>query len=300
MREMSEQHSWSDVEQLWASLLSRFLSLGPFSRSNAPGVCACLGLLSSLLADRGFAVEHYPNPSPDGAGVLIATRAPRGTASRTVGLFAHVDVEDVAPGDAWQSPDALRPTLLANGRYYCRGVADNLGPLLARVLSFRASDENCAGVVWVVQGEEEVGSPFAHSLLPALKTAGVFSSVDLWIEETGYFTKDGSQRVLVMHAHGAGTPGESAGALLPIVDCALLALDTNADGRRQVVLQRFLNKSFGPNRCPCIAHLIDGSVPYISFGINDAYSCIHDVDESVPADTLPVAFRQFKAVLAVS
>jgi hypothetical protein len=43
--------------------------------------------------------------------------------------------------------------------------------------------------------------------------------------------------------------------------------------------------------------LIDGSVPYLSFGINDVHSMIHDIDESVPAKTLPIAFAQFKAVL---
>jgi hypothetical protein len=66
---------------------------------------------------------------------------------------------------------------------------------------------------------------------------------------------------------------------------------------KMAIQERFLNKSFGSNCCPCIAHLVDGSIPYLSFGINDVHSMIHDIDESVRAETLPIAFEQFKAVL---
>jgi acetylornithine deacetylase/succinyl-diaminopimelate desuccinylase-like protein len=294
--------AWSAVLPDWLGLLSRFLSLRPFSRENAAGVRAALELLAQLLIERGFTVEQYPNPSPEGAGILVASRAPRGRCTRTVGLFAHVDVEDVTPGEAWQSADPLQPQLRPDGRYYCRGIADNLGPLLARLLAFRVDDSECAGVVWVVQGEEEIGSPFAHAELPAIKAAGAFARVDLWIEETGYFTADGTQRVLTMHrgvsaAAAAAAAAEGSTASPPAIELALRALATNAAGREMAIQERFLNKSFGSNCCPCIAHLVDGSIPYLSFGINDVHSMIHDIDESVRAETLPIAFEQFKAVL---
>ncbi len=299
--EYAAKQNWSDVLPGWLSLLKEFLTLKPFSRTNPEGVRRCLALTSALLAARGFAVDHYENPSPDGAGILIASRAPRGRGTFTVGMFGHVDIENVRPSQLgkWKSSNPLEPELLSDGRYYCRGIADNLGPLLARILSFRASDTRSSGVVWVIQGEEETGSHFAHSILPALKkTSHVFDPVMLWIEETGYFTSDGTQRVLAMHGrlNFSVEPPESS---LAVVDFALRALSSNAGDHKIAIFERFLNKSFGSNRCPCLEHLVDGSVPYISFGMNDVLSCIHDIDESVPAKFLVVAFEQFNAVTSV-
>lgn len=286
--------AWSDVQAQWLALLAHALAQAPYSgggAAGAAGVRSVLTFTSSLLLARGFTVEHHPDDAPNGVGLLIATRAPRGGCPHTVGLFGHVDVEAVEACVPWASADSRVPELL-DGRWYCRGIADNLGPLLARVLAFRADDARSAGVVWVIQGEEEIGSPFAHAVLPALK-ASVCSGVMLWVEETGYFTADGAQRILTMH------DAQGDAARQPIVDFALHALAAHAGGRAASVSKRFLNKSFGSNRCPCIAHLVDGSVPYISFGINDVRSRIHDVNESVPADTLSLAFEQFKAVLSL-
>jgi acetylornithine deacetylase/succinyl-diaminopimelate desuccinylase-like protein len=296
--------TWGSVLPAWLALLRQYLALSPFSRLNPAGVRDCLELTATLLRERGFTVVHHPNPSPDGAGVLIASRAPRGGNPHTIGLFAHVDVENVRPSQvsAWKSASPLLPELLADGRYYCRGIADNLGPFLARVLAFSASDAHSAGIVWVIQGEEETGSEFAHSLLPGLKVSTPeLGSVMLWIEETGYFTEDGTQRVLCMHAQlsQAADPAQLPSSHFPVVQSALAALASQAGSRKIIVQERYLNKSFGSNRCPCLAHLLDGNVPYLSFGINDVLSCIHAVDESVPASILDVAFEQFKAVVAV-
>jgi hypothetical protein len=293
---------WDAILPAWLALLTEFLSRRPFSRINPEGVRSCLTLTSELLTERGFKVAHHANPSPDGAGILIACREPRGGCAHTVGLFAHVDVENVRPSQlaAWKSQDPLVPELLS-GRYYCRGIADNLGPFLARLLAFRASDECSAGVVWVIQGEEETGSHFAHTILPTLRASPELASVMLWIEETGYFLADGAQRVLCMHGQLEEQLDSAAPLVssLPIVDFVLRQLAAHAGDRRTVIQQRFLNKSFGSNRCPCIEHLIDGRVPYMSFGINDVLSCIHDTDESVPVGTLGVAFEQFKAALSL-
>ena len=165
---MAPPQGWVDVEPEWLRLLSQFLALRPFSRVNPAGASDALALLASLLRARGFAVAHHANPSPDGSGVLVATRPPRGGVPHTMGLFGHVDVENVVPRKAWRTANPLVPELL-DGRWYARGVGDNLGPLLARLLAFRDTDETSAGVVWVIQAEEETGSPFAHALLPSLK-----------------------------------------------------------------------------------------------------------------------------------
>ena len=48
------------------------------------------------------------------------------------------------------------------------------------------------GLLFVIQGEEEIGSPWAHQVYPTLE----LPDVDFWIDETGYFFKNGDQRVL--------------------------------------------------------------------------------------------------------
>jgi hypothetical protein len=320
------------VRPLWLSLLSRFLALRPFSRTNPEGVRAALELLAEELQARGFDVQRHANPSDSGAGVIVAYRAPRGGCPRTIGMFGHVDVETVAPGEAWLSEDPMVPQLLSDGRYYARGIGDNLGPLLARLVAFDAADAVSAGVVWVVHGEEEVGSKFAHALLPDIKaatapaaavdadvggnpspytaSATAIARAQLWLEETGYYAKDGTQRVLCMYGGGGdggidlGGGGDGSGdaplSYSPIVDFALAELRKNVGGRPLSVLHRFLNKGLGGKRCPCVTHLVDGSTPYLSFGINDSHSSIHSINESVPADTLAAAHAQFRAVMSIA
>jgi hypothetical protein len=118
----------------------------------------------------------------------------------------------------------------------------------------------------------------------------------MWVEETGYFTAEGTQRVLLMHSQKDETGIPS----LPIVQFALHTLASVAVDRKTVIEERYLNKSFGKYSCPCIKHLLDGSIPYLSFGINDVSSCIHDFNESVPEGTLDLVFEQFNALFSIS
>jgi hypothetical protein len=170
------------------------------------------------------------------------------------------------------------------------GIADNLGPLLARILAFNASDAECCGVIWTVHGEEEIGSPWAHKLYPTLRAeVPEVLRVELWIEETGYFCRDGSQRVLLLHEEkNQGLIRSLMQELEPLA---------KADLREVAVEHRALNKAFGLDKCPCLTHLLDGKAPYIAIGINDSYSNIHTVDESVPNAVLALADAQFQIFL---
>lgn len=274
----------------WIALVQNFLDLKPFSASNTAGVQQALSLFAREVEERGFTAQRFANVNVNGADVLVATRAPRGARHASwIGLFGHVDVEVVIDAERWCVADPMRATL-KDGRWYARGIADNLGPLLARVVSFSSDDVDCAGVVWVIHGEEEVGSPFAHQLYPALRgRVPELSLVRLWLEETGYFRRDGSQRVLVLHSAADAT-------LVDVLLCRLRAL---AADRAVHVEERALNKAFGLDKCPCLTHLLDGSVPYLSIGINDSHSNIHNIDESVPAAVLALAHEQFEAVKRV-
>ena len=68
--------------------------------------------------------------------------------------------------------------------------------------------------------------------------------VALWIEETGYFYKNGSQRIMTVGGH----------ALLD--DLVDLLERVNIDfGGLTRHRKRPLNKAFGAENCPCLTHL---------------------------------------------
>lgn len=258
----------------WIALVAQWMSRMP-TAENPAGLAAVRDDLHRRLLDLGFAVTVQG--APPAQAVLCATRPPaQGT--RWVGLFAHYDVE--LPGAEWTS-EPFTPRL-SQGRVYGRGIADNLGPLALRCLALAAArDRPLPGLLWIIQGEEEIGSPFAHQLFPHLD----LPPVSLWIEETGYFEQDGTQRLLLRHPDPA-----LASAVQVLSDLA------SADGRGQRVLDRYLNKAFGEARCPCLLHLVRGR-PYVAIGPNDTRSRIHAADESLPLDTLDLSSRQFLRLL---
>ena len=78
-------------------------------------------------------------------------------------------------------------------RVFGRGISDNIGPFVQRLLVIEKEPIG-NGIVFVIQGEEEIGSPFAQLAYPQLK----LPKVSLWVEETGYFYKNGNNRVLII------------------------------------------------------------------------------------------------------
>lgn len=270
---------WSADDGLaaaWLDRVSAWIAHQP-TADHPAGLAAVRGAILIDLERLGFSVREYA--SNDAAPVLVASRAPdAGTA--WVGLFAHYDVERAGPD--WSSePFTVR---VVDGRAFARGIGDDLGPLALRLLALDnaiAERRVLPGVVWVIQGEEEIGSPWAHALFPCLS----LPDVALWIEETGYFEEDGTQRVLVRRMPER---------LAPVL--ARLSALAHADGREVRVLDRYLNKAFGESRCPCLTHLVRDA-PYLAVGPNDTRARIHAPDESLPLATLDLAAAQFVAVL---
>ncbi|HEX4417720.1 MAG TPA: M20/M25/M40 family metallo-hydrolase [Kofleriaceae bacterium] len=200
----------------------------------------------------------------------------RGAGPHWIGLAGHYDVEH--GGDGWTN-DPFVPAVRA-GRLYGRGTADNLGPLLLRLLALVSVEPSATpSLVWVLQGEEEVGSPAAHAIYPVLR----LPPVALWLEETGYFELDGRQRVLLRRPS-------------PLTRCWVDAALELAAGRGIDVHDRDLNKAFGASRCPFLKHLT-GSATYLAIGPNDPRSRIHQADESLPLHNLALSADQFLASL---
>lgn len=263
---------WAD-NLAWQSLVSRWVAARP-TASNFDGLKLVRQDCVQLLRAAGFVVERYDSDVASEQPILIARR--KGTSPQWLGLTAHYDVEEAGVGwasDPWTVCER-------DQRLFGRGVADNLGPLAQRLLSLASLAHDGPNIVWVIEGEEELGSPWAQRLFPRLELPGV----DLWLEETGYFYKDGAQRILTR-----GVPG-------PLIDAiGDVALEY---GREVRVRERFLNKAFGSDRCPTLQYLV-GNRPYLAIGPNDDWARVHGTDESIDPTLLPLCHAQLGRLLEV-
>jgi len=245
----------------------------------------CVSLLVKHLDALEFVTERI-----DRAGhppLLVARREARGLPGRVV-MYGHYDVA-TPDREAWHT-DPWTVTEVA-GRLYGVGIGDNKGALAQRLVLL-AQIERTPEIVWVIQGEEEVGSPLAHEVFgPLIESLGA----DLWLDENGYFDLDGTQRMLVR------TIGDKPNASEP-PDAALWKLIGNLDqqsapfGIECRVECRGLNKAFFATGCP-FNNAIPTGGRYLAIGVNDPASRIHQPNESVPMWTFPIHDKQFRAAL---
>ena len=131
----------------------------------------------ALLEAEGFAVREYPGHV---APVLVAETGPE-DAEFTLLIYNHYDVQPEDPLELWDSP----PFALTerDGRLYGRGASDDKGEFVSRLAGLRLARERAGGqlplrVKWLVEGEEEVGSPsleaFVRDHAAELKADGVW------------------------------------------------------------------------------------------------------------------------------
>jgi acetylornithine deacetylase/succinyl-diaminopimelate desuccinylase-like protein len=81
-------------------------------------------------------------------------------------LYNHYDVQPPDPLDLWNSPP-FEPTV-RDGKLYARGASDNKGEIASRLAAIRAllaaNGELPITIRWIIEGEEEVGSPHFGAL----------------------------------------------------------------------------------------------------------------------------------------
>jgi acetylornithine deacetylase/succinyl-diaminopimelate desuccinylase-like protein len=136
----------------------------PSISSQGEGLIAMADMLSDLLHTTGFQVERVPT---DGAPVILAQMD--GRSEETLLLYNHYDVQPVDPLDEWTSPP-FEP-VVREGKLYGRGTADNKGATIARLCAVesycRVRGEPPVNLVWVIEGEEEIGSRHLHQFVEA-------------------------------------------------------------------------------------------------------------------------------------
>ena len=128
----------------------------PSISAQGVGLTEMANLVAEMLRGVGFSVELVPTAGPP---VILGRMAGQGP--RTLLLYSHYDVQPVEPLDEWTTPP-FEPDV-RDGRFYARGVADNKGAIVSRVCALEAylahHDALPLNIVWVIEGEEEVGSP---------------------------------------------------------------------------------------------------------------------------------------------
>jgi len=144
------------VESDALALLER-LCREPSVSAEGQALDTTAALVEELLADTGFATRQL---RVDGAPPAVYGER-RGRSAYTLLLYNHYDVQPVDPLELWESP----PFELTrrDGKVYARGTADNKGELAVRLAVIRAlleeSGELPCTIRWIVEGEEEIGSP---------------------------------------------------------------------------------------------------------------------------------------------
>ena len=88
-------------------------------------------------------------------------------AKPTILVYGHYDVMPVDPLNLWDSPP-FEPEI-REGRIYARGAVDDKGQLFMQVKAFEylvSTNQLQFNVKWMIEGEEEMGSPALAKWLP--------------------------------------------------------------------------------------------------------------------------------------
>lgn len=127
-----------------------------------------------------------------GSGQPVVTGMLDLGAEKTLMFYDHYDVQPAEPFDLWESPP-FEPEA-REGRLYARGVSDNKGDLVSRIWTLKAFQRTSTDIPvntkFVVEGEEEIGSP---TLPEFVKDNEAFLKADGGIWEFGGAGIDGLQ-----------------------------------------------------------------------------------------------------------
>ena len=124
-----DRHIEENLEKSLAELSA--LVAQPSIAAQDLGMEPCAKLVAAMLARRGFKTELAPSGGPP---VVLGERA--GRTDRTLLVYNHYDVQPPEPLELWTSPP-FEPTR-RDGKLFGRGVSDDKGHLVARLLAIDA------------------------------------------------------------------------------------------------------------------------------------------------------------------
>lgn len=259
---------WDERE--FRQAVARWVSLHPTAQ--APDACrAIVEEVTAHLVALGFSTQAV---FEEGHAPVLLARRPPPPGGATLGIYNHYNVEPVR-GRWTHEPLGLHA---ASDRLFGRGVADNLGPLALRLLAAR-DVSRWPGVLWVIEGEEEVGSSLLTRHAQSVRSE---TDIALWLDETGYFEDARTQRYLTLHED------DSLRGLVRTLAEASRGITPRVESRR---LRRVSPAGVSAAEC------LFGHAPYLAIGPNDPAASIHGGDESLPRWSLRTSAAQFVATL---
>jgi acetylornithine deacetylase/succinyl-diaminopimelate desuccinylase-like protein len=157
------QKVYKYIEANWLDAiedLKRLLSQPSISAQGA-GIEEAAALTAELLQEYGVPPRIMPTPG----GPPVVYGEIRGDLPFTLLFYNHYDVQPPEPLELWSTPP-FEPSVV-DGKLYARGVSDNKGDIIARLLAIKAflqaRGRLPVSIKFLIEGEEEIGS----SHLPA-------------------------------------------------------------------------------------------------------------------------------------
>ena len=173
-------------------LLSDFVSIQSVSTdpSRHSEILKAVGFLKKELKSIGFEVKTYQkdNCPPLIIGICkpASAKAPA-RRGKTLGIYAHYDVQPEDPIGEWDSPPFK--LVSKNGKLFGRGVADDKGHIIQILVAIKKLIETGKlenNIVLIFEGEEETGSEnFEYLINQAredLKKADIFYVLDMGMD----------------------------------------------------------------------------------------------------------------------
>lgn len=129
----------------------------PSISAHNQGIGEVAAMLVEMLKGLGMDAETVPTKNHP----MVLGRRDVSPDKPTVLLYGHYDVQPPDPLELWESPP-FEPTI-RNGRIYARGVGDNKGQHFAQLLAIeshlKVHGELPCNIIFLLEGEEEIGSP---------------------------------------------------------------------------------------------------------------------------------------------
>ena len=160
--EFIERNKDRFVEQL------RTLCRQPSVSAQNSGLSETAEIVKGFLSESGFSVELFsPTKGPP---VVFAEQSSKPSA-KTLLIYNHYDVQPAEPVELWTHPPFS--AVLEDGRVYARGASDNKGNIVSRLLAINAllkvRGAVPCNIKWVIEGEEEIGSPHFAEFITAYR-----------------------------------------------------------------------------------------------------------------------------------
>lgn len=133
----------------------------PSVAAQGVGMVETAAMVESLLGGLGA----RPRQIDTRGGYPVVYAELDGSTDKTLSFYNHYDVQPAEPLDQWTNDPWGAE--IRDGRIWARGVADNKGNLAARIAAIDAwhkvNGELPLRVKFIVEGEEEIGSPHIHN-----------------------------------------------------------------------------------------------------------------------------------------